>query len=114
MVVTMKNAIFWDVMPCGCCKNRCSGGTYRLHHQGDKNQRARNNVRSNFLFLHIIRHLLVTANMAPSSLNLVTLMMEPLHSTKTLVVTRVTWCNIPEYGFLQVIGLFQMLFIFTF
>jgi hypothetical protein len=21
MVVTMKNAIFWDVMPCGSCKN---------------------------------------------------------------------------------------------
>jgi hypothetical protein len=24
MVVTMKNAIFWDVMPCGSCKNRIS------------------------------------------------------------------------------------------
>jgi hypothetical protein len=22
-VVTMKNAIFWDVTPCGSCKNRC-------------------------------------------------------------------------------------------
>jgi hypothetical protein len=20
--VTMKNAVFWDVAPCGCCKNR--------------------------------------------------------------------------------------------
>jgi hypothetical protein len=39
--VTMKNAIFWDVMPCGSCKNRHCGGTYRLRHQGDKNQRAR-------------------------------------------------------------------------
>jgi hypothetical protein len=21
MAATMKNAVFWDVMPCGCCKN---------------------------------------------------------------------------------------------
>jgi hypothetical protein len=25
--VTMKNAVFWDVTPCGSCKNRCFGGT---------------------------------------------------------------------------------------
>jgi hypothetical protein len=25
--VTMKNAIFWDVTPCGSCKNRRFGGT---------------------------------------------------------------------------------------
>jgi hypothetical protein len=35
MAVTMKNAVFWDVMPCGCCKNRRFGGTY---HQGEENQ----------------------------------------------------------------------------
>jgi hypothetical protein len=29
------------------CKNRRFGGTYRLHHEGDKNRRARNNVSSN-------------------------------------------------------------------
>jgi hypothetical protein len=40
--VTKKNVIFWDVTPCGSCKNRRFGGTYRLHHQGDKNQGARN------------------------------------------------------------------------
>jgi hypothetical protein len=34
--VTMKNAIFWSIVPCGPCKNGHSGGTYRLHHQGDK------------------------------------------------------------------------------
>jgi hypothetical protein len=27
MVMTMKNAIFWDVTPCGSCKNRHFGGT---------------------------------------------------------------------------------------
>jgi hypothetical protein len=26
-VVTMKNGVFWDVTPCGSCKNRRSGGT---------------------------------------------------------------------------------------
>jgi hypothetical protein len=29
----MENAVFWDVMPCGSCKNRYFRGTYRLHHQ---------------------------------------------------------------------------------
>jgi hypothetical protein len=36
--VTIKNASFWDVTPCGSCRNRIFGGTYRLHHQGDKNR----------------------------------------------------------------------------
>jgi hypothetical protein len=43
----VKNAIFWDVTQCGSCKNRRFGGTYRLHHQGDKNRPTRNNVSSN-------------------------------------------------------------------
>jgi hypothetical protein len=40
---SLRNTVFWEVTPCGCgsCKNRCFVGTYRLHHQGDKNQRAR-------------------------------------------------------------------------
>jgi hypothetical protein len=29
----MKNAIFWDVMPCSSCRNRLFGGKQRLHHQ---------------------------------------------------------------------------------
>jgi hypothetical protein len=29
----LKNAVFWDVTPCGSCKNRRIGETYRLHHQ---------------------------------------------------------------------------------
>jgi hypothetical protein len=36
--VTMNNAVFWDVMACGSCKNRCFKGKYCLHHQGDKNR----------------------------------------------------------------------------
>jgi hypothetical protein len=38
----MENAVFWDIMPCGSCKNRRFGVSYHLHHQGDKNQRTRN------------------------------------------------------------------------
>jgi hypothetical protein len=34
----LKNAVFRDVTPCGYCKNRRFGGTYRLHHQGGKNK----------------------------------------------------------------------------
>jgi hypothetical protein len=35
---TLKNGVFWDVTPCGSCKNRRFGGTYHLLHQGDKNR----------------------------------------------------------------------------
>jgi hypothetical protein len=43
---TINNAVVWDVTSCASCKNRHFGGTYRLHHQGEKNQRAKN-VSSN-------------------------------------------------------------------
>jgi hypothetical protein len=33
-------------MSCGSCKKPHFRGTYRLHHQGDKNRRARNDVSS--------------------------------------------------------------------
>jgi hypothetical protein len=52
------------------------------------NRRARNNVSSNLQP--------VTANVGPSSPIFVTLMMEALHSSETLVLTRATWHNIPE------------------
>jgi hypothetical protein len=34
--LNMKNGVFWVVTPCGSCKNRRVGGTWRLLHQGDK------------------------------------------------------------------------------
>jgi hypothetical protein len=34
----VKNGVFWDVMPCGSCKNQRFGGTWHLLHQGDKNR----------------------------------------------------------------------------
>jgi hypothetical protein len=40
--VTMNNAVFWDLTPCGSYKNGCFGGMYHLHHEGGKNKQARN------------------------------------------------------------------------
>jgi hypothetical protein len=48
-----------------------------------------------------MRWLLVTANVIPNSLLLVTLMMEALHSSKTSVLTRAAQRNIPENGILH-------------
>jgi hypothetical protein len=82
----MKNAAFWDVTPCGCCKNRRFGGTYRLNHQGNKNRR--------------VRRLLFTAKVHSSPI-LVTLMMETIRSSATSVLERATRCHIQEAGILH-------------
>jgi hypothetical protein len=68
----MKNAVFWDVTPCGSCKNRRFGATYRLNIQSGKNQRAMNIVSNNNFMLQ----LLVTGNAVHSSLLLFNQMME--------------------------------------
>jgi hypothetical protein len=73
--VTMNNAVFWDVTPCGSCKNS--------------------------VFLRSVRRLLVTVNVVSSAPILVTLMMEALDSSETSGLTRVTWRNIPEGGILK-------------
>jgi hypothetical protein len=52
----IQNGVFWDVTPCGSCKNRRFGGTWRLLHQGDKNQWT-----TNLVFLRSVRRLLVAA-----------------------------------------------------
>jgi hypothetical protein len=75
MVVTMKNAVFQDVTMHGTCKNWC--------------------------FLRSIIRLLVTANVAPTSPILVTLMMEVICSSETLVLTRATQRHIPEDGIIH-------------
>jgi hypothetical protein len=51
------------------------------------------------LFLHSVRRLLVMANV--SSSQIVTLVMEALGSSKTSVLTRATWRNIPGNGILH-------------
>jgi hypothetical protein len=87
--MTIKNAVFWDIIPCG----RGFGVNYRLHHQGDQNPCARNNVS--------VRQLLVTGNVDPSSQILFTLMMEALLSSETSFLTRATLYNITEDGILR-------------
>jgi hypothetical protein len=68
----MKNAVFWDITPCGCCKNK---------------QRA--------------SVLPVSANVVPSSPIHVTLMMEAIRTSVASVLTRATGRNIPEDGVLH-------------
>jgi hypothetical protein len=65
----MKNVVFWNVTPCGSCKNR-----------------------SRLLLL------IVTGNVVPSSPIIVSLMVEKIRSSETPVLTRATLRNVPEDG----------------
>jgi hypothetical protein len=88
--VTMKNAVFRNVTPCGSCKNLSFGGEYRLHHQGGKNQLASYSKRSPACWLF-------------------TLMMAVIRSSKTSVLKRATRRHILEDGILLVISIFDNL-----
>jgi hypothetical protein len=71
----MNNAVFWHVTPCGSCKDRRFEEMYHLHHQGDKNGRAKKTLaitsKRSTLWIFV-----------PSSPILVTLMMVVIRSSK--------------------------------
>jgi hypothetical protein len=78
--VTMKDAVFWDMTPCGSCKNRRFLGTYHLHHR-----------------LTRIGELRITAVASNrNSLILVTSMIETIRPSETSVLARTTGRHIPE------------------
>jgi hypothetical protein len=58
------------------------------------------------VFLWGMLRLLVTANVVSSSPILVTLIMDAMRSSETLVLTTATWRNIPEDGILYFMRLF--------
>jgi predicted molibdopterin-dependent oxidoreductase YjgC len=72
VAVTMKNAVFWNVAPCGSCKE----------------------------LLRSVLGLIVTANVAPSSPILLTLMKEAIRSSEKSFLTRDPRRNLPEEGVL--------------
>jgi hypothetical protein len=107
----MKNAVFWNGMQCGCCKNGSVGGNYRLHLQGDTlgelgatlpvsmNQSTLGgNTMKYVVFLQSVLCLIVIAKFFPSSAIIATLMMAAISSFEMLVLTRTRWRNIPEDG----------------
>jgi hypothetical protein len=53
-------------------------------------------ILNTILFLCSVRQLLDAANIVPSSPIPVTMMLEALRSSKTSVLIRATWRNIPE------------------
>jgi hypothetical protein len=87
----MKNGVFWDVAPCDSCKNR-----------GSEEQRAsiirgtKIGELGTTLVVIIVRRLLVTANVVPSSPIFVTLVIEAPRSSETSVLTIATRRDILE------------------
>jgi hypothetical protein len=97
MAVIPKNAIFWDIVPCGSCKNQHFRGMHRLSGLGTALTVTSNRSRS-------VLRLLVTANV-PSSPILVNLITDAIRPSETSVLTRVTQRSIQEDDILHELGM---------
>jgi hypothetical protein len=73
----------------------------RVKSQRARNNGSRNNRSTHIVLLRSLLHLLVSANVFPSSLIIDTLMMKAIRSSETSVVIRALWRNIPEDGILH-------------
>jgi hypothetical protein len=86
---------FWRMLPSGMLRRVALVRTDGLEELSVSIQ-----IQS-IVFLRSMRWLLVTANVAPTSLIPVTLMMEALSSSETSVLTRATWRNILDSSILH-------------
>jgi hypothetical protein len=94
IAVVMKSFIVWCITPCSLFKvNRCFGGIYRLHLQGRRISRARNQSQSMIWELCLPPAFRLVSCSTYSS----TLKMEAICSSETSVETRrTTRRHIPE------------------
>jgi hypothetical protein len=84
--VTMKNAAFWDVAPCGSCENPRFGGTCHLHLQGG---------RTDCCLLYVSSRLTLSLTRVISS----TLKMEASLSSETSVYNKPTGATSAKMAF---------------
>jgi hypothetical protein len=88
----MVSGVFWDVTPCGSCKDRCFGERIAFINRMTRISMLGKTLAVTSNWSMLWRN---TTNIVPSSLILVALMMEAIHPSKTLVLTRATWHDIP-------------------
>jgi hypothetical protein len=86
--VTLKNVISWNMTSCDSCKNNVS----------EKRIASIIKVTCDRVFLRRVLQLIATANVVPSSLILVTLIMEALRSSESSALTTSTRRNITDDG----------------
>jgi hypothetical protein len=93
----MKNAVFWDVLPCGPSRKKCFRGTYFLYLQGGKWSVSVVPCR----VLQLLHNIYVVLRAMILSI----LDMELIHFSKLSVLTRAAWRHIPEDSILQLFTL---------